>query len=133
METGKALRTESRVEASVLADAFTFFGGLGSELKGETVPFSPTIMTMTVREPIGIVGAILPWNVPLLLMALKIAPPWSPATPSSSSRRRSAADGAARVVHLMNTGDAGRSGQHPVGLRAGNAALRWFRTPRSAR
>src|SRR5688500_13882962 len=43
LETGKALRTESRVEASVLADAFTFFGGLGSELKGETVPFSPTI------------------------------------------------------------------------------------------
>src|SRR5688572_7210743 len=62
LETGKALRTESRVEASVLADAFVFYGGLGTELKGETVPFSPTIMTMTVREPIGIVGAILPWN-----------------------------------------------------------------------
>ncbi|WP_207462635.1 aldehyde dehydrogenase family protein [Azospirillum sp. SYSU D00513] len=74
LETGKALRTESRVEASVLADAFTFFAGLGSELKGETVPYSPTVMTMTVREPIGVVGAILPWNVPLLLMALKIAP-----------------------------------------------------------
>jgi acyl-CoA reductase-like NAD-dependent aldehyde dehydrogenase len=38
LETGKALRTESRIEASVLADVFIFFGGLGSELKGETVP-----------------------------------------------------------------------------------------------
>lgn len=74
LETGKALRTESRVEANVLADAFIFYGGLASELKGETVPFNPDMLTVTVREPIGVVGAIIPWNVPLMLMALKIAP-----------------------------------------------------------
>jgi acyl-CoA reductase-like NAD-dependent aldehyde dehydrogenase len=74
LETGKAIRTESRVEASVLADVFTFFGGLGSELKGESVPFKSDSITITQREPIGVVGAIIPWNVPLLLMALKIAP-----------------------------------------------------------
>lgn len=74
LETGKALRTESRPEASVLADVFTFFGGLGSELKGETIPFSPEMLTMTIREPIGVVGAIIPWNAPLMLMAFKIAP-----------------------------------------------------------
>src|SRR4029077_20889329 len=74
LETGKALRTESRVEASVLADVFSFYGGLGSELKGETVPFRPDMLTVTVREPLGVVGAIIPWNVPMMLMALKIAP-----------------------------------------------------------
>ncbi|WP_041794269.1 aldehyde dehydrogenase family protein [Pararhodospirillum photometricum] len=74
LETGKALRTESRVEASVLADMFTFFGGLASELKGESVPFNPDMLTVTLREPLGVVGAIIPWNVPLLLMAMKIAP-----------------------------------------------------------
>ncbi|RDD60635.1 aldehyde dehydrogenase family protein [Ferruginivarius sediminum] len=74
LESGKALRTESRVEASVVADAFTFYGGLGSELKGESVPFSPDMMTVTTREPIGVVGAIIPWNVPMMLMAFKIAP-----------------------------------------------------------
>ena len=74
LETGKALRTESRVEASVLADVFVFYGGLGSELKGETVPFNPRMLTVTLRQPLGVVGAIIPWNVPLLLMALKIAP-----------------------------------------------------------
>lgn len=74
LETGKALRTESRVEAGVLADMFLFFGGLGSEIKGETIPFNPDMLTMTVREPIGVVGCIIPWNVPLLLMAMKIAP-----------------------------------------------------------
>jgi aldehyde dehydrogenase (NAD+) len=74
LETGKALRTESRPEASVFADFFSFFGGLGSELKGETIPFSPEMLSMTTREPIGVVGAIIPWNAPLLLMAIKIAP-----------------------------------------------------------
>ncbi|HLJ62477.1 MAG TPA: aldehyde dehydrogenase family protein, partial [Stellaceae bacterium] len=74
LETGKALRTESRVEAGVFADILTFYGGLGSELKGESVPFKPGMLTLTQREPIGVVGTIIPWNVPLLLMALKIAP-----------------------------------------------------------
>lgn len=74
LETGKALRTESRVEAGVLADVFHFYGGLGGELKGETIPFRPDVLTFTLREPVGVVGAILPWNAPLLLMALKIAP-----------------------------------------------------------
>ncbi|MBI5277444.1 MAG: aldehyde dehydrogenase family protein [Burkholderiales bacterium] len=74
LETGKALRTESRVEASVVADALQFYGGLGSELKGETVPFNPDMLTLTQREPIGVVGVIIPWNAPMMLMALKIAP-----------------------------------------------------------
>ena len=74
LETGKALRTESRVEASVLADTFIYYGGLASELAGETVPFNPDMLVYTRREPIGVIGAILPWNAPLLLMALKIAP-----------------------------------------------------------
>jgi acyl-CoA reductase-like NAD-dependent aldehyde dehydrogenase len=74
LETGKALRTESRVEANVVADIFAFYGGLGSELKGESVPFNPEVLSVTVREPLGVVGAIIPWNVPMLLMALKVAP-----------------------------------------------------------
>ena len=74
LETGKALRTESRVEANTIADIFEFYGGLGGELKGETVPFAPNVLSVTVREPLGVVGAIIPWNVPMLLMALKVAP-----------------------------------------------------------
>jgi aldehyde dehydrogenase (NAD+) len=74
LETGKALRTESRVEANTVADVLEFFGGLGSELKGESVPFAPDVLSVTVRQPLGVVGAIIPWNVPLLLMSLKIAP-----------------------------------------------------------
>lgn len=74
LETGKALRTESQVEAKVFADTFRFYGGLALELKGETIPFSDTMLTLTIREPLGVVGAIIAWNVPLLLMSLKVAP-----------------------------------------------------------
>ena len=74
LETGKALRTESRVEAAVLADVFVYYGGLASELQGSTLPFNPGMLTFTLREPVGVIGAIIPWNAPLLLMALKVAP-----------------------------------------------------------
>jgi acyl-CoA reductase-like NAD-dependent aldehyde dehydrogenase len=74
LETGKAMRTESRVEVAAAADVWTFYGGLGSELKGETIPFRPDMLAFTQREPVGVVGAIIPWNVPLLLMALKVCP-----------------------------------------------------------
>lgn len=73
-ETGKAIRTECRGEVKAAADILEFYGGLGSELKGETVPFSPEMLTLTTREPLGVVAAIVPWNVPLVLMMLKIAP-----------------------------------------------------------
>lgn len=74
LETGKALRTESQIEAKVFANTFRFYGGLGLELKGETIPFSDSMLSITIREPLGVVGAIIAWNVPLLLMSLKVAP-----------------------------------------------------------
>lgn len=74
LETGKAIRSESRLESGVFANSFRYYAGLAMEIKGETIPHSPTTLTMTVREPVGVVGAIIPWNVPLLLMALKVAP-----------------------------------------------------------
>src|SRR5476651_1193720 len=74
METGNALRTQARGEAKLAADIFRYFGGLASELKGETVPLGEGVLSYTRREPIGIVGAIIPWNAPVMLGALKIAP-----------------------------------------------------------
>jgi aldehyde dehydrogenase (NAD+) len=74
LETGKAIRTECRAEAKVLTDAFEFFGGLGPEIKGQTVPHRGEQLTMTLRQPIGVVGAIIPWNVPMMLLSLKACP-----------------------------------------------------------
>jgi betaine-aldehyde dehydrogenase len=74
LETGNALRTQARGEASMTADIFRYFGGLASELKGETLPLGEHVLSYTRREPLGVVGAIIPWNAPVMLAALKIAP-----------------------------------------------------------
>jgi acyl-CoA reductase-like NAD-dependent aldehyde dehydrogenase len=74
LETGNALRTQARPEARGAADIFRYFGGLGGELKGETIPIGEQVLSYTRREPLGVVGAIIPWNAPVLLGALKIAP-----------------------------------------------------------
>src|SRR5215472_1664011 len=74
LETGNALRTQARPEARLAADIFRYLGGLGGELKGETIPLGEQVLSYTRREPIGVVGAIIPWNAPVLLGALKIAP-----------------------------------------------------------
>ena len=74
LETGNALRTQARGEANLTADIFRYFGGLGSELKGETLPLGEHVLSYTRREPIGVVGAVIPWNAPVMLAALKIAP-----------------------------------------------------------
>ncbi|MBM4306426.1 MAG: aldehyde dehydrogenase family protein [Deltaproteobacteria bacterium] len=73
LETGNAIRTQSRPEAMLAADIFRFFGGLGSEIKGETVPLGENLLSYSRREPIGVVGGIVPWNSPVGLAALKIA------------------------------------------------------------
>ncbi|MBV8456790.1 MAG: aldehyde dehydrogenase family protein, partial [Acetobacteraceae bacterium] len=74
LETGNALRTQARPEARLSADIFRYFGGLAGELKGETIPLGEQVLSYTRREPLGVVGAIVPWNAPVLLGALKIAP-----------------------------------------------------------
>ena len=73
-ETGNAIRPVARPEARSVVDVFRYFGGLASELKGETIPLSEQMLSYTRREPLGVVGAIVPWNVPLVLSAVKIAP-----------------------------------------------------------
>jgi len=70
LETGNALRTQARPEAKTSVDIMRYFGGLGGELKGETIPLGEQVLSYTRREPFGVVGAIVPWNAPVLLAAL---------------------------------------------------------------
>lgn len=72
-ETGNALRTQARGEAASGADIFRFYGEVASQQKGETLPFGDGILSYTVREPLGVVGGIVPWNAPVTLSSLKMA------------------------------------------------------------
>lgn len=74
LNCGKPLR-ESRVDVKEAADCFEFYGGLADKVKGEIVPTPDTgFLGMVFREPIGVIGQIIPWNFPLLIAAWKLAP-----------------------------------------------------------
>lgn len=74
LETGNAIRTQSRPEVKASADVFRYFGGLFGEAKGESCIFNATTLNYTLRESIGVVGAIIPWNSPIIVACTKIAP-----------------------------------------------------------
>ena len=74
LNSGKPIR-ESRMDMSDAADCFEFYGGLADKINGDIVPVpDPNIFAMVLREPVGVVGQIIPWNYPLLMAAWKLAP-----------------------------------------------------------
>ena len=73
LETGNAIRTQARPEVKSAVDVLRYFGGVAGEVKGETVPLGEHVLSYTRREPIGVVGGIVPWNAPVVLGTLKIA------------------------------------------------------------
>lgn len=73
LETGNAIATQSRGETMLTADLIRYFGGVASEIKGEVIPLGENLLSYSRREPLGVVGGIIPWNAPLALGALKIS------------------------------------------------------------
>jgi len=74
LETGNALATQARPEVGAMLEMLRLFAGLGSELKGRTLPWDDGQLCYTTRDPLGVVAAIIPWNAPLFLMAAKLGP-----------------------------------------------------------
>ena len=73
-DNGKAVST-AKGEMGAIVDCFEFYAGAATKNYGESMPPPlPTYLANTVREPVGVVGAIIPWNFPLLLASWKVAP-----------------------------------------------------------
>jgi aldehyde dehydrogenase (NAD+)/phenylacetaldehyde dehydrogenase len=73
LDTGKPISNARLIDVPRTADTFFYFSGWATKLGGETIPVRGPFLNYTVREPLGVIGAILPWNFPLLLSARKIA------------------------------------------------------------
>ena len=73
LNTGKPLR-EAQIDLREAVDAFRYYAGWATKLQGDTLPVRGNVLNYTLREPVGIVGAIIPWNFPLLMAAWKVAP-----------------------------------------------------------
>ncbi|MCY3861698.1 MAG: aldehyde dehydrogenase [bacterium] len=73
-DNGKIIR-ETSAQAKGLQGYYDFFAGIADKIGGEQLPSpSPNFLVYTEREPIGVVGAIVPWNSPLALLTWKLAP-----------------------------------------------------------
>lgn len=72
-QNGKLL-FESKIEIGMSAEVLRYFGGWADKITGDTLPVSGNFFTYTLKEPVGVVGAITPWNFPLNLAVWKFAP-----------------------------------------------------------
>jgi acyl-CoA reductase-like NAD-dependent aldehyde dehydrogenase len=66
--------SSARWEIGAVADVMEYYAGAANKLMGETIPVSKPGFDFTLREPIGVVGLIVPWNFPLMLASWKIGP-----------------------------------------------------------
>ncbi|MEW5758999.1 MAG: aldehyde dehydrogenase family protein [Candidatus Omnitrophota bacterium] len=73
-DTGKTIKQTTFIDVPTAAECFDYFSKVESELKGEqvSVPFGG--QSTVVREPLGVIASITPWNYPLIMAAWKIAP-----------------------------------------------------------
>ncbi len=73
LQNGKPL-FESKIDVAMTAETLKYYGGWADKLSGDVLPASTGDLVYTTREPLGVVGAIVPWNFPLNLASWKVAP-----------------------------------------------------------
>jgi acyl-CoA reductase-like NAD-dependent aldehyde dehydrogenase len=74
LHNGKPIFESRQIEIPAAAECLEYFAGWADKVMGETIPVKGNYLTYTLREPLGVVAAIVPWNFPLLLAAWKVAP-----------------------------------------------------------
>jgi aldehyde dehydrogenase (NAD+) len=73
-DAGKPISSVLRQDLPAAIDTLAYYAGWCDKINGQVVPVRPDALTYTVREPIGVVAAIVPWNFPLMIGMWKIAP-----------------------------------------------------------
>jgi len=74
LDNGKPIRESRNVDIPMSAEVFRYYAGWVTKIHGETIPVNGPFFNYTRREPLGVVGQIIPWNFPLLMAAWKLAP-----------------------------------------------------------
>ena len=74
LDSGKPVSAIRRQDLPAVLDTLTYYAGMADKINGQVIPARPDALTYTVREPLGVVGAIIPWNFPLMIGMWKIAP-----------------------------------------------------------
>ncbi len=74
LDNGKPIFESRLVDIDMVARCFHYFSGWATKLTGDTTNVNPALFTYTLREPVGVVGAIIPWNFPMIMVGWKVAP-----------------------------------------------------------
>ena len=74
LDNGKPIFESRHVDLPMAIDVLRYYAGLATKVHGETVNALEGAFTYTLREPVGVVGLIIPWNFPLLLATWKLGP-----------------------------------------------------------
>jgi aldehyde dehydrogenase (NAD+) len=74
LDCGKPIAGVQRQDVPAAIDTLAYYAGWCDKINGQVVPARPDALTYTVREPVGVVAAIVPWNFPLMIGMWKIAP-----------------------------------------------------------
>jgi aldehyde dehydrogenase (NAD+) len=74
LDSGKPVSAIRRQDLPAVLDTLTYYAGWADKINGQVIPARTDALTYTLREPIGVVGAIVPWNFPLMIGMWKIAP-----------------------------------------------------------
>ena len=74
LDNGKPIFESRQVDMPMVVDVLRYYAGWATKIHGETVNTFETAFTYTLREPVGVVGLIIPWNFPLLLASWKLGP-----------------------------------------------------------
>lgn len=74
LDMGKPIRDASTIDIPGAADAFAWYAEAIDKIYGEIAPTAPSVLALVSREPVGVVGAVVPWNFPLLMASWKVAP-----------------------------------------------------------
>jgi len=74
LDNGKPIFESRYVDIDMVARCFHYFSGWSTKIAGDTTPVNPSLFTYTLREPVGVVGAIIPWNFPMIMVGWKAAP-----------------------------------------------------------
>lgn len=74
LDTGHPLRDSRFLDVPRTAACFRYFGGMADKFQGETIPVEAGFLNYTLREPVGVVGQVVPWNFPLMFTSWKMGP-----------------------------------------------------------
>jgi acyl-CoA reductase-like NAD-dependent aldehyde dehydrogenase len=74
LNAGKPISASRKIDAVTAIDALEYFAGMATKVQGDTIPVPGPYLNLTLREPYGVIGGIIPWNYPLLQAIWKIAP-----------------------------------------------------------